>query len=829
MSYFFELADEWRRPRIKEGVTASLLYMDLCGMKFYNRRFGFSEGDKLLRRFADILKKHFSNENCSRFGADHFCVFTDAEGLEEKLRSIFEEFSGTDKLRSLPVRVGICLDNDGVLDVSTECDRAKYACDTMKNSFVSTFCYFNDSMLKKAENVRYIIANIDRAISEKWIQVHYQPIIRTASGRVCNEEALARWVDPEKGVIMPCDFIPVLEEAKLIWKLDLCVLEQMLEKMKLQRESGLYIVSESVNLSRIDFDVCNIVEEIRRRVDDAGIARELINIEITESALGIDFEFMKSQIERFRSLGFNVWLDDFGCGYSSLDVLQSIHFDLIKFDMHFMREFSNGDKSRIILTEMIKMAVALKIETICEGVETEEQLNFLRDVGCTKAQGFYFCRAIPLEEIIERYRLGIQVGFEDPAQSDYFAAIGRVNLYDLAILANDDREVFDHYFNTLPMAIIESNGDDFLLVRCNDSYRDFLKKNLGLSAPSDHFAPTFNEDYFGSTFLNHLRECGENGDRQLVNDELDNGTTIHSFIRRVAVNPVSGTKALAVVILSVSDSKDSAMNFTQIARALSSDYISLYHVNINTGKFFEYKSDPATGGLAVKRYGDRFFYRCKTDAKKQIYADDLKSFLSSFSKKKIVKAIESHGAFTLGYRLLIDGKPTYVSLKAVRKGSDRDHIIIGVNNVDAQMRQKEALERINEERITYSRISALSGDYLCIYTVDPQTDKYVEYMTKSEYEILGIPKQGENFFTEMMKNIEGRIYKEDFARFYSLWSKEKVMREIAANGVYSIKYRILIKGKPTGVRLRAAMVKEKDGPQLIIGIINSDFHLKNEQ
>ena len=165
-------------------------------------------------------------------------------------------------------------------------------------------------------------------MAENWIKVYYQPIIRTANGRVCDEEALSRWHDPVKGILMPDDFIPVLENSNLIYKLDLYVVEQVLKKLKTQIERRLFVVPTSINLSRTDFDLCDIVEEIRRRVDESGIGRDKITIELTESTVSRDFEFMKKQIERLQELGFKVWMDDFGRGYSSMDLLQDIHFDL---------------------------------------------------------------------------------------------------------------------------------------------------------------------------------------------------------------------------------------------------------------------------------------------------------------------------------------------------------------------------------------------------------------------------------------------------------------------------------------------------------------------
>ncbi len=167
----------------------------------------------------------------------------------------------------------------------------------------------------------------------------------------------------------------------------------------------------SINLSRSDFDMCDIVEEVRRRVDDSGLPRNIITIEITESAIGSDFDFMKQEIARFQQLGFPVWMDDFGSGYSSLDVLQSIKFDLIKFDMIFMKKLDDGESGKIVLSELMRMATSLGVDTVCEGVETKEQQRFLQEIGCSKLQGYYYTKPIPLESILERYEKGIQIGY----------------------------------------------------------------------------------------------------------------------------------------------------------------------------------------------------------------------------------------------------------------------------------------------------------------------------------------------------------------------------------------------------------------------------------
>ena len=678
MAYFFELVNQLRREHKAVDSKAVVLYMNLCGMKHYNRVYGFAVGDNLLRIFSRLIAKYFGQENCSRFSADQFCVFTQEENVEEILNSLFKEFRSDKTGPTLPVRVGIYSEIYGLLGISAECDRAKYACDTLRQTQISAFKYYNNNMLEEAQRNRFYLDNLQKALSKGHIQVYYQPLIRSANGRVCDEEALARWIDPERGIIPPDEFIPVLEEAKLVYMLDLYVVEQILKKIKVQKQEGLYVVPVSVNLSRSDFDACDIVEEIRRRVDEAGVCRSLLVIEVTETTVGKDFDFMKSQIERFRALGFPVWMDDFGSGYSALDMLHSIRFDTIKFDRRFMKKFGSENRSKIMLTELIRMALSLGMDTVCEGVETEEQTAFLREVGCTKIQGFYYSRPIPPEKILDRYRKGIQIGFENPDESDYYEAIGKINLYDLAVLSNDDEESFENYFNTIPMAIIEATSDHFALLRCNSSYRAFLTKMLGhtpLGKPVDF------EKGDGITtrgFLNALRKCAEYGEKKLIEDKQQNGTVLHTFLKCIAVNPVSDTRAIVVAILTINDAAKNPVTFSYIAKALSSDYINLYYVNCKTDRFIEYSSDTELGELAAERHGDNFFEASHRDARVALYHEDLDMFLDTFTKEKILRSIDDKGVFLLSYRLMIDGAPSFVNLKAVRVMTDEDHIIFGL-------------------------------------------------------------------------------------------------------------------------------------------------------
>ncbi|MEE0026580.1 MAG: EAL domain-containing protein, partial [Atopobiaceae bacterium] len=345
--HFFDLAIAERDRLLALCKRPVMLYFNLVGMKYFNRQYGFDEGDKLICAIASILAAHFGEDRMSRFAQDHFAAVSEEDGLETRLREVLQDCQQANEGRTLPVSVGIYQHSVGAVNVSAACDRAKFACDHRGDTYSSGFSYFTEDMQLQTDTFRHVINHLDEALENGWIHVYYQPIVRAANGRICDEEALSRWIDPERGFLSPKDFIPALEGTGLIYKLDLYVLDHIIAKMHLMQEAGLPVAPHSINLSRSDFEACDIVEEIRTRVDASGFSRSMFSVEITESIIGSDLEFMKGQIERFQALGFPVWMDDFGSGYSSLDFLQSIHFDLLKFDMGFMRKLDESANGKI--------------------------------------------------------------------------------------------------------------------------------------------------------------------------------------------------------------------------------------------------------------------------------------------------------------------------------------------------------------------------------------------------------------------------------------------------------------------------------------------------
>ncbi|MCR5557087.1 MAG: EAL domain-containing protein [Butyrivibrio sp.] len=832
MSYFFELAQEGRKALIDQGDAVALLFMDFIGMKEFNEQYGFAEGDKLICKFSQVLIKHFSDKNCSHFAADHFAVFTKAKGLDARLQSLFEECKTIDEGKNLPIRVGVYIDEFGTAAISSAYDRARIACETGKEVATSQAYYFDYSMIETLEKHQYVMNNIDKAVEEGWIEVHYQPIVRAANGRVSEEECLARWNDPENGFMSPGDFISILRERNSIYKLDLCVVEQVLKKLKDQVAHGLFMVPQTVNLAKEDFYACDMVEEVRKRVDNAGIERAYLTLEIAESTISDDLEFMKKQVERFQDLGFSVWLDNYGSGNASPTILQKIHFDLVKIDISFIQQIEqNGsDNGMIVLSEIIRMIMALNMDTVAEGVESEEQVEFLNEIGCTKLQGTYYSKPNSLEEIYERNRKGIQIGFENPEEVDYYEALGRVNLYDLATSKNDDSSL-KNYFDTLPMAIYEVGETSLSLVRANKSYREFVGLALqGVEGKSEFSYKDYKDGAWGNS-IKALRHCARDGKRAIMEERTLNGGIVQLFVRRIAVNPVTGVVAVAAVVLSFIDktSATTGLTYTHVARALSEDYINIYYVDMDNDQFIEYAADSDFGDLPMERHGEDFFNAAHKDAPAAIYPDDLEQFLNTFTKENVQKNLDKNGTFNMTYRLMIDGTPTYVNMKVLPIKTTGNHIIIGVNNVDAQMKQRAEYERIKEEQVAFARLSALSSDNICIYVVDPETNEYTEYAIEEEYAALGLSKSGKDFFKDAYTNSQWTVYAEDLDMFNDMVTKDRILEAVNSSGAFTLYYRLLMNGQPNYVSLRVGMVEEKDGPKLIVGVFNIDAQVKRDQ
>ena len=552
MSYFLQLAEAGGKRHRQDGYTPAMVFFDLTGMKYFNEKYGLQEGDNLLIEFACLLKKYFTNENCGRMGSDHFSVYTKNEGLEDVLKKIFEEMKYINEGRSVPVHVGIYSDAFEEISAATAFDRAKIASDKEKGAYVSKYSYYDANIHASATNYEYVINNFEKAMEEGWIRPYYQQIIRAVNGQACDEEALARWIDPVKGLIPPQHFIYVLEDIKLIHKLDLYILECVLRDLEEVERKGYPIVPVSINLSKYDFQLCDIVDEIKRRVDQSTISTDKITIEITESVSSLETEFVIEQIRRFHEAGFKVWMDDFGSGYSSLNMLQKFDVDLIKFDMSFMREFAASKKNHIIMTQLIQMARKMGIDTIVEGVETSDQVKFLREVGAGKLQGFHFAKPIPLEEWYTIIQANVGNIIEQEIEVDYYDAITRTNVMEPDV-NTDFNWSSNEFIGQMPTGILELRKDGLYVIRYNKPFANFLVK-LGYIERSDLGHIMIKQKMLPSQKFLSAVETNNDKNWVLVEGAKEAGLTMDVFIKHIGQNPVSNNIAFAVSIIAITNS-----------------------------------------------------------------------------------------------------------------------------------------------------------------------------------------------------------------------------------------------------------------------------------
>ena len=401
-NYFTELAKETIQGLGGEVGRYVFLFLDVHNFKAFNDQRGFEAGDRFLTTIGGHVCDIFQNSLCARQADDHFVVLTVTDDLEEKLDTLNRLVHEYDEEILLAINCGAYHLNGTHEDPRMAIDRARYAAHLIKNRFQTVYAEYDKTMSEAYHKRLYVVNNIDNAVNNGWIVPFYQPVVWSDTNELCGCEALARWKDPVYGQLFPNEFIPVLEEYRLIHKLDKAIFESVCRDMRAALDAGMPVVPVSLNFSRLDFELMDAVQELENIVEKYGISRDLIHVEVTESALTDDFVKLREEINRIKDLGYSLWLDDFGSGYSSLNVLKDYQFDVVKIDMRFLSSFENSEKSRTLIDCIIKMATRINMLTLTEGVETREQADFLHNIGCGRLQGYLFGKPIPKEQFYRR-------------------------------------------------------------------------------------------------------------------------------------------------------------------------------------------------------------------------------------------------------------------------------------------------------------------------------------------------------------------------------------------------------------------------------------------
>lgn len=378
------------------------LFLDITSFKIINDQRGFEEGNVFLKSVGDILTKNFPKDLVTRQSDDHYVIFAKDENVKERLAEIDKEVEKLDLDIRPGIKVGAYPFKNKEESHHKSVEKARYACATLKNKFNEKYVVYDDDMHRKYRLAQYVVHHIDEAVEKGALQAYFQPVVWSNDGLVCSLEALARWEDEKYGFLAPDKFISALEDAQLIHKLDFGMLEAVCRCIKHNRLNSLPIIPVSINFSRLDFALPNIVETICTIVDRHKVPHEMIYIEITESALLTESDNLKNALKRLKEKGFEIWLDDFGSGYSSLTALKDYEFDVIKLDMKFLSVLTNNQKTRSLIKSVISMAKSIGTSTLCEGVEREEQAEFLRSIDCQRLQGYLYGKPLSSKQLEEK-------------------------------------------------------------------------------------------------------------------------------------------------------------------------------------------------------------------------------------------------------------------------------------------------------------------------------------------------------------------------------------------------------------------------------------------
>ncbi|NND01518.1 MAG: EAL domain-containing protein [Acidimicrobiia bacterium] len=392
----------------REGGLVALMFLDLDEFKAVNDHYGHSTGDELLQQVSERLQEAVrESDTVARIGGDEFTIVLEGSQRVEDaghvatkmLRALEVPYEIGGRTLHITASIGISLypidgqDADGLL---RDADIAMYSA---KSAGRNTYQYFTPELREQTSERLFLIDGLRRALeSGRELNLLYQPFVDMATGRVLGVEALARWHHPELGLVYPNRFVPVAEETDLIIPMGEWVLHEACRQLKEWHDEGIADITVSVNVSSRQLRRGNLVESVDAALQTAGLDPRYLEIELTEGTLGDDTELARRTLERLRTLGVNVSIDDFGTGYSSLSYLQHFPIDKLKIDKSFINEVSDTTSSALPAA-IIGLAKSLNLDVIAEGVETQEQMRQLAELGCYKMQGFLFSRPLAATDV----------------------------------------------------------------------------------------------------------------------------------------------------------------------------------------------------------------------------------------------------------------------------------------------------------------------------------------------------------------------------------------------------------------------------------------------
>ena len=402
--YFWHYAEQYDHFHREDPTDA--IVMDVNHFRMINERFGKAYADEVLRRIG-IAVKAFVRRNggiACRREADRFLVYCPHLTEYATLADEVAAAAGGGLKGRIRIRLGVYPQVDKAIEMERRFDRAKSAADTIRNSYNLTVALYDDTLHEKEVYAEQLLDEFQEAIDQKQFRVFFQPKfdIRPETPVLCGAEALVRWQHPEKGMISPGVFVPLFESNGLVRDLDHYVWREAATQVKEWKQRLGKAVPVSVNVSRVDVMDPELEETLHNLIKDSGLEYDDLHLEVTESAYTEDAKQIVATVSSLREAGFVIEMDDFGSGYSSLNMITTLPIDILKLDMMFIRYAFSGSGDTRMLKVIRNIADSLSVPMIAEGVETKEQMLALKDLGCDIVQGYYFSKPVPADEF-ERF------------------------------------------------------------------------------------------------------------------------------------------------------------------------------------------------------------------------------------------------------------------------------------------------------------------------------------------------------------------------------------------------------------------------------------------
>ncbi len=493
-----------------------IVCLDVEKFKFINDRFGFVEGDRLLAHIGKRLIERAERYRlvAARLSSDIFAFLDEEKNLNpEAFGAEVQEWVkdyplGTD----IKIAVGVYHVDAKNIPVRLMCDRASFATETVKGNYMINVAEYNKTMRDYVFSQHELLNDTESAFENREFKVYLQPKYDIRTNKIIGAESLVRWQHPVRGLIFPKDFIPLFEQNMIITRLDEYIWEETCRLIRGWIDKGYAAVPVSVNVSRLDIHSLDVPERFVAFTDKYELDRKFIEIEITESAFTNDENRIIEVVDELRSLGFRVLMDDFGSGYSSLNILKDINVDVLKIDTRFLEPGrSDNNRGKEILESVIRMAKWIGLQTIAEGVETDEQKKFLMDLGCYYAQGFYFSKPIAEDSFAELIEDSDNV-ISESAMSEMEHTIAIEELF------HSDYMTENLLNNILGGVALYSykGGNDLSLVKANEYYYR-ITNNYAAVIEDSSFNPldTVYEDD-RSKIIDALEQSKNNGSEGVV-------------------------------------------------------------------------------------------------------------------------------------------------------------------------------------------------------------------------------------------------------------------------------------------------------------------------